>query len=126
MTITTVDGAFSIWRLDPHSEIPEGLLRSGSFISVTKTVEGISIVCESGAPVSGLGCKDEAGWRLLKVEGPLDFSITGLLASLSGALARESVSVFAISTYDTDYLLVRAVALGAAKNALAAAGFCVT
>jgi hypothetical protein len=126
MTITSVDGAFSIWRLNPQSEIPEGLLRSGSFISVTKTVEEISIVCESGAPVSGLGCKEESGWRLLKVEGPLDFSITGLLASMSGALARESVSVFAISTYDTDYLLVRDAALQAAKSALSAAGFCVT
>ena len=126
MTITSVDGAFSIWRLDPQSEIPEGLLKSGSFISVTKTVEEISIVCETGAPVSGLGSKEESGWRLLKVEGPLDFSITGLLASMSGALARESVSVFAISTYDTDYLLVRETALEAAKNALSAAGFCVT
>jgi hypothetical protein len=64
----------------------------------------------------------ERGWRCLQVAGPLDFSLTGVLASLASCLAEAKVSIFAISTYDTDYLLVQAEDLETAIRALRAAG----
>ncbi len=67
----------------------------------------------------------QRGWRGLKVAGPLDFALTGVLASLAGPLAEAGVSIFAISTYDTDYLFVREEQLGAAIDALRRAGFAI-
>jgi hypothetical protein len=64
----------------------------------------------------------EGGWRALKVAGPLDFALTGVLASLAGPLAEAGISVFVVSTYDTDYVLIREVDLEAARAALVAAG----
>ena len=64
----------------------------------------------------------ERGWRAICVAGPLDFALVGVLASLSGTLASAGVSIFAISTFDTDYILVKEDMLGAAREALAAAG----
>ena len=69
------------------------------------------------------GIQKEEGWRLLQVEGPLDFSLTGVLASLTAPLAREKISVFAVSTFDTDYLLVREEQLPSAIDALTRSGF---
>ncbi len=94
----------AVCRLDKDSPLPSWAVR-GRFFSITRTDEEISIVCpQDQAPA---GVKKETGWRALQVEGPLDFSQTGILASLTAPLAREKVSVFAISTYDTDYLLVK-------------------
>jgi hypothetical protein len=75
------------------------------FISITKTTDELSIVCfETSIPDN---VKAEKNWRAFKVEGPLDFSLTGILASLANPLAEAKISIFAISTYDTDYLLVK-------------------
>jgi hypothetical protein len=64
----------------------------------------------------------EPGWRAIKVAGPLDFSLTGILATLASPLAEAGISLFAVSTYDTDYVLVREVDLGRAQAVLRAAG----
>lgn len=64
----------------------------------------------------------EPGWRAFGVEGPLDFGLVGILAGLAGILARENIPLFAISTYDTDYLLVKSEDLGKAVAALRRAG----
>ncbi|HEY7848912.1 MAG TPA: ACT domain-containing protein, partial [Ktedonobacterales bacterium] len=77
------------------------------------------VLPEASAPE---GATTEAGWRALRVAGPLDFALIGVLASLAEPLAQAGVSIFAISTYDTDYLLVREVALTEALTALRAAG----
>ena len=66
------------------------------------------------------GWEAETGWRCLKVEGPLDFGLTGILASLAEPLAKAGVSIFAISTYDTDVLLVKSPDVGRAVEALGA------
>ena len=71
------------------------------------------------------GAKVEAGWRALRVVGTLDFALTGILAGLTGSLAEAGVSVFALSTFDTDWLLVRAEALGKARAALEGSGYAV-
>ena len=71
-------------------------------------------------------CRAEPGWRCLKVLGPLDFGLTGILASVAAPLAEAGVSVFALSTYDTDYFLLRQADLTTAKRALAEKGHTVT
>ena len=82
----------------------------------------LSIVCETeAAPANCLAHED--GWRALRVAGQLDFSLLGILAGLTGALAAAGVSVFAVSTYDTDYLMVKQTALERAERALSAAGY---
>ncbi|SPE28283.1 conserved hypothetical protein [Candidatus Sulfopaludibacter sp. SbA3] len=92
----------------------------GGFYSVTRAARELSIVCvEAGVP-AGVRC--DRPWRLLEVEGPLDFGLTGVLASLAAPLAEAGVSIFAISTFDTDYLLVKEESLQKAVEALQAAG----
>ena len=109
----------SICRLDKGAQIPEWAM-AGSFVSITRTSEELSIVGpQNNVPAE---VKREEGWRCLKVEGPLDFSLTGILAALTVPLAQEGVSVFAISTYDTDYLLVKKEQLEKAVKVLAENG----
>ena len=107
-------------RLGPN-EVPEtAQLLSCSFCSVTRTEDEISVVVpEEVVPATW---QTERGWRCLKVHGPLDFSLIGVLASLTVPLADAGISVFALSTYDTDYLLVRAADLDKAKGVLTACG----
>ena len=81
-----------------------------------RTDEELSIVCDAHLPVSSE--KSEAGWVCIKVLGPLDFALTGILAKISSALAEAEISIFAISTYDTDYILIKANVLDVAKKAL--------
>lgn len=88
--------------------------------SVTRTADELSIVCSAEWVPDGV--KAETDWQALKLSGPLDFSLVGLLASLSGTLAQEDISIFAISTFDTDYILIRADRMARAVQALRRAG----
>jgi hypothetical protein len=110
----------AVARLDPHAEFPAWLPKEG-FLSITRTADELSIVVED-ALVPG-NVTAETGWRMVKVLGPLDFSLVGVLASLTGPLAAAGVSIFAVSTYDTDYLLVREAQFMEALAALADTGF---
>lgn len=109
----------AICRLVADAPIPAWAY-SGPFHVVTRTHEELSIVCDEQAVPPGMTC--ERGWRALKVAGPLDFAQIGVLASLLVPLASAEVSVFAISTFDTDYLLVRDNNVNRAVSALRAAG----
>ena len=107
------DAIFSVCKLD---EMPEGLF-GGEFCCVVQTTEEISVVCEtSRAPEGAISRED--GWRALKVSGPLDFGLVGILSKLSSALAEAGVALFAISTFDTDYILVKEGRLKTAVDAL--------
>ncbi len=104
LTLSILPHALGICRLIPKEPIPSWALES-PFFSLSKTSEELSIVClEERIPQE---IKTEKSWRAIKVEGPLDFSLTGIMASLTKPLAEEGISLFAISTYDTDYLLVK-------------------
>ena len=94
----------AISRLPKGAPLPPWAL-IGSFFSVTRTAEELSVVCPQINVPEGI-TRDE-GWRVLKVEGPLDLSMAGILVRLITPLAKEGISVFAVSTYDTDYLLVK-------------------
>ena len=121
-TLSTIPGSFAVCRLDPASPMPSWATPDG-FLAIVRTAEELSIVCAEQAVPLGVTC--QRGWRGLKVMGPLDFALTGVLASLAGPLAEAGVSIFAISTYDTDYLFVRGEQLDTAIDALRRAGFAV-
>jgi hypothetical protein len=115
LVLSVLPQRFAVCRLDPDDVIPDWL--SGHrFWSVTRTDEELSLVLpEEGAPS---GRRVEKGWRCFKVHGPLDFCLTGVLASLASPLAEADISIFAISTYDSDYILVREWDLDKAKGVL--------
>ena len=96
----------------------------GDFLSVTRTPDEVSVVSlVDDVPEDA---EVEAGWSCLKVAGPLAFELTGVLASLSGVLANAAIPIFVVSTFDTDYLLVRTQDLARAREALEADGHQVT
>lgn len=111
----------AVCRLPSDDHIPGWVdLASQPLVSITRTDSELSIVLpEAGLPP---GVAAETGWRAISVRGPLPFALTGTLASLSASLAEAGVPVLAISTYDTDWLLVGDARLGQATAALEDAG----
>jgi hypothetical protein len=109
----------AICRLPPDAPLPDLPIRA-EFWSATRTEEELSVVLSERTVQSGW--KVERGWRCLKALGPLDLSLTGVLASLATTLAEAGVPIFAISTYDTDYILVKEENLEKARLALQASG----
>ena len=123
LSLSLLPGRLAVCRLGPNEAIPQWVF-STSFWSVTRTDEELSLILPEELVPSGW--KAEKGWRCLKVLGPLDFSITGIIASLSTPLARAGIPIFTISTYDTDYLLVRSGDVDRAKEVLSEHGFRIT
>ena len=104
MELTLLRQPLAVCRLDPESEIPEWA-RKGPFFSLTRTPEEISLVCDDAVVPAGV--RAERDWRAYRLKGPIPFTAIGVLSSLVAPLARSGISVFAISTFDTDYHLVR-------------------
>jgi hypothetical protein len=98
-----MDGLFAVCGLPAGSPIP-GWALSGSLVSVTRTSDELSICPQANVPP---GTQSELGWRCFQVPGPLDFALTGILARLTAPLASVGVPVFVLSTFETDYLLIR-------------------
>lgn len=123
LNLSVLEQTYAIVKLPRDEKIPAWATR-GHFFSITKTADELSIVCEDGDVGEGpdLGAA-ERGWRVLKVSGPLDFSLTGILTALANPLANAGISIFAISTYDTDYLMVKNDSLNAACQCLEDSGF---
>ena len=119
MTLDVLPGVYAICRLSANAPLPSWAAGS-PFASITRSASELSIVCGSEqVPADVLA---QRGYRGLAVRGPLDFSLVGIMASLAGALAAASVSIFVVSTYDTDYLFVRAADFDRATAALRGAG----
>jgi hypothetical protein len=110
---------YAVVRLQPGSELPSWV-DAGPFRSVTRTDNEVSVVCRDRDVPDGQSA--ERGWRVLELKGPLDFSLSGVVASLVVPLAEAEIPVFVISTFETDYVLVRASDLEPATAALAAVG----
>ena len=91
------------------------------FFSITKTEDEISVVMLQDKISSEI--KAEKDWRILKVEGTLDFSLIGILAKISGILAKNSISIFVISTFNTDYILVKEEKIEKAMTVLSKEGY---
>jgi hypothetical protein len=119
LTLSLLPDPFAVCRLDAHAPIP-GWAAARDFFSITRTCDELSIVCPQSDVPGEIKC--ERGWRCLKVEGQLDFALTGILASLAAPLADAGIGIFAISTFDTDYLLVKEKDLERAIAVLSQAG----
>jgi hypothetical protein len=105
LKLTLLPGTFAICRLSPEQQLPGWAVRRGSLISVTLTPDELSIVCPAAMVPPDVQC--DRGWSALKVEGPLPLNMTGVLSALVDPLAGAEIPVFAISTFDTDYILVK-------------------
>ncbi len=107
LCLTVLSDEFSVWRLAADAPLPS--IEPNRFLSMTRTDDELSVVSPSmDVPT---GATVETGWRCLRVEGPLPFEMTGVLAALSAPLAEAEIPIFVVSTYDTDYLLVKATDL---------------
>ena len=118
--LSVLSEAFTIHKFSPDASIPEEILKS-NFYSVSKTESELSLVCSEIIEVQSL--ESSKGWKCLKIKGPLDFNLTGILAGISDILAQANISIFAISTFDTDFVLVRSQDLPSARNKLKKAGY---
>jgi hypothetical protein len=118
-TLSCLSEVLAICRLEADAPIPSWALR-GKFVSITRTVDELSVVCHCRDVPAGIRCVKN--YRCIKVEGPLGFDLTGIISSLTTALARAGISVFVVSTFDTDYILVTEGQLEKAVRALLQAG----
>lgn len=120
LTLKLLSHSFSIHRLDPDMAIPPSVLESEThFIGQTK--DELSIVCDSQIDIPH--AKTEPNWSCFMVVGPLDFQLTGIISRISTALASERISLFAISTFDTDYILVKEAEVDRALKVLKDTGY---
>lgn len=117
LTLSVLPGLFAVSQLSPGAPIPTPV---GEFWSLTRTEGEVSLVCEEALVPAG--AKFEGGWVALKLHGPFDFTLTGILAAVLEPLRHAGVGIFALSTFDTDYVLVKVERLQDALAALRGAG----
>ena len=124
MKLTRLSGDYAVARSGPATPVPADLLAGTGFLSVSRTEDELSIV----APTVVLPEMDkiDAGWTCFKLHGPFAFDEVGIVAGLSKALAEAGIGIFVISTYDTDYILVKTKDAEAAAAAWRAQGHQVT
>jgi hypothetical protein len=120
LALEVLPDELAVCRLPVDAPVPKWAW-SGELTSITSTDEELSLVCAADPVPTEI--THTAGWRALKIRGPLDFSLVGILAGITGVLADAEVAIFAISTYDTDYILVRGDQLETAVAALCMAGY---
>ncbi len=118
-TLYLLSEVFAICRFEKGSALPDWL-RTDHFFSITGTSDELSLV--SLAEFVPTGVQADRDWRCLKLQGPFEFSLTGILNSITIPLANAGIGIFAISTYDTDYVLVKEHALQQALSVLTEAG----
>src|ERR1051326_5001599 len=119
LTLFLLPETFAICRLDPGTPLPNWV-QTKSFFSLTNTPEEISLVCLMEILPSEVDA--DRDWRCFKLQGPFPFSLVGILNSVTGPLAQANLGIFAISTYETDYVLVKKEVLPQALSALTDAG----
>jgi len=120
LTLTLLNQTFTIHRLNPSANVPVNVLTS-SFFAMARTDEELSILLPETVEIQSE--RLDAGWSCFKVEGPLEFNLVGILAGIANALAEAQVSIFALSTFDTDYILVKREQAQDASDALMSAGY---
>jgi hypothetical protein len=121
LEIEILADTYAVSQLSADAPIPEWA--RGELVALTRTGEELSIASPAGSVPETI--RSERDWRVLRVAGPLDLSLIGILAALAGVLADASIPIFAVSTFATDYLLVRERDLARAARALESAGHCV-
>ncbi|MBQ8108732.1 MAG: ACT domain-containing protein [Clostridia bacterium] len=120
LTLQFLPQALTVCKLDSL----DGFDTSGGLYFIGRTDEELSLVCETArAPRATLARRD--GWRAFRIAGTLDFSLTGILAPIATLLARAGIGIFAVSTYNTDYVLLNDQDLRRAAEVLEGAGYAV-
>lgn len=118
MNLHVIKNEFCVCKVENLNEVN----LEDEFCFVGKTDEELSVVCDiDSAPVNTLARED--GWRAFRVEGTLDFSLIGILSQIAGLLAKEKISIFAVSTYNTDYILTKTTDFEQALKALKENGY---
>jgi len=106
MRLTLLSETFVVCRLSPEQDVPQWVWRNrATLLSVTYTADELSIVCPQSLLSSGV--QYEGSWKAIRIQGPLDFSLTGILVALAAPLAAAHIPIFALSTFDTDYILIQ-------------------
>jgi hypothetical protein len=121
MNLCVLSIRLAVVRLNRIDKIPSWALSRKNFLSITYTDDELSIVCDQQLVPDSIQC--EKDWRALKIVGPLDFSLVGILAPIATLLAQQSIPIFALSTFDTDYIFVKNPLLPQAQQALLQAGY---
>ena len=119
LDLVLLNTILAVCRLESGEQIPAWAME-GEFMSVTRTADELSVVCRASAVPADTEC--ETGWRIFKVEGVLDFALTGVLCSVVKPLAEAGVSIFSLSTYNSDYVMVKEENIEKAVGVLTAAG----
>lgn len=119
LTLSVLEGEYAISRLEPSSAVPDWAWQ-GELVSVSKTRDELSILCLSSNVPDDVRCERE--WAAFKLNGPFEFTLTGILVSVLEPLRVADIGIFAVSTFDTDYVLVKRANLEAAIEALEKAG----
>lgn len=124
-SFTVLDDYYVIYQLAADSDIPGGI-NNPNFFSVTRTTDEISIICRQSTVISFAYLETETNWRIVKINGSLAFNMVGVLAHVSGILADANISVFTISTFATDYFLLKQENLDKALTLLKSHGHTIT
>jgi len=120
IVLSILEGTYIIHKLDQSTNLPEELIEC-EFYSLSNSQEELSLVCPEQILIQSEN--SSPNWKCLKVAGPLDLHLTGILAGLSNTLAKAKISIFAISTFETDYVLIQKQVLETAKSALISQGY---
>jgi hypothetical protein len=118
MKLEVLPNRFAICRFGPHDAVPAWA--DGSLTCIARTTEELSVLCSEASIPDGVPY--EGDWRVMKFAGPLDFAMVGVLASVAAPLGEAGIPILAVSTYDTDYVLVKQASLERAAKVLAVAG----
>lgn len=119
--LTIMPGEFAVCRMSPELVTIPTWAFAGHWYTFSRTDEELSIACPAALVPDNV--RAERDWALLRLNGPIPFEMTGILAAILAPLAARGVSIFAISTYDTDYVLVKSADLARAVDALREAGY---
>lgn len=121
-TITILPNEFTIHQFEATEPIPQKIFDS-KYYWIGKTDEELSVVCDSKIKLNS--SKSDGNWSILKLVGQFDFSVVGILADITHALSEAGISIVALSTYDTDYIMVKTAKVEQAKKVLTEVGYIV-
>ncbi|GAA0592262.1 ACT domain-containing protein [Caenispirillum bisanense] len=124
LTLTLRPGSLAICRLPAAAPVPDWAWQ-GTFHSITRTPDELSVICDHAAATAAPaaeGLRVDGPWRVFEVQGPFAFEVTGVVAALSRPLAEAGIGIFVLSTFDTDWILVKATSADSAAEAWRAAG----
>ncbi len=122
MQLVAEPGEFQIHRLSANQSLPSAAWQS-SLIAILRSADELSLVCDAQIKIDASA--SVGPWRALRVQGTLDFALTGVIAGLTAPLAQAAISVFVIASFDTDYLLLRSESFDAAVATLKQAGYAI-